>query len=308
MNIGSTVSPCIGQPNGGATVIANGGVPPYIYAWSNGQTGADANNLVAGNYFVTVTDSNGCSTTAPVFISSAAAPTVNIGSTVSPCIGQPNGSATVIANGGVPPYTYVWSTGQTGATANNLVAGNYTVTVSGNNGCTSIYSTELTETSVFTIDLQTNLEAGGLTCQSTANTMLGTPPFIYNWSNGQNEQTASNLSSGQFSVTVTDATGCTSVQTGSCLPVSTNDIDGLQAFSVRPNPASTNLLVHIRLTNQEHLRIRLFNAIGQNLFEAMHYADEIEENIDLIGIPSGCYLLQVSTQSGSKSELISIVR
>jgi photosystem II stability/assembly factor-like uncharacterized protein len=307
-SINNTVSPCTGFSNGSATVSASGGVLPYTYLWSNGQTEATANDLTAGNYAVTVTGNNGCTSTATATVSTAAAPTASINNTVSPCTGFSNGSATVSASGGVLPYTYLWSNGQTEATANDLTAGNYAVTVTGNNGCSIVSTAILINTPVFGIELLTNLEIGGLNCQSAANPLAGTPPFTYAWSNGQITQTANNLSSGQFTVTVTDATGCTSVQMGSCVPVSTDDIKGLELFSVRPNPASTNLVILIRLTHVEQVQIKLFNSLGQRLFESHYDSIEIEENIDLNGVPSGCYFLQVSTPSGNKSEVISVVR
>ena len=161
---------------------------------------------------------------------------------------------------------------------------------------------------IFTIELQTNLEAGGLSCQSSVNTFSGTSPFTFAWSNGLAGQSASNLTSGGFSVTVTDSTGCMTIQTGSCPPVSTDDIEGLELFSVRPNPANTYLLVQIRLTNREQVQIKLFNSLGQRLFESNHNSNDIEENIDLLDFPAGYYFLQVSTQSGSKTEVISVIR
>ncbi|MCC6768573.1 MAG: T9SS type A sorting domain-containing protein, partial [Bacteroidia bacterium] len=286
----------------------SGGVSPYTFIWSNGQTGATANNLVAGNYFVTVTGNNGCSSTATATISTAAAPTLSIGSTVSPCVGQATGIATVTASGGVSPYTFIWSNGQTGATANNLVAGNYFVTVTGNNGCTSNSTVILTDVPVFSVELTTNLEASGQTCQSNAVPQSGASPYTYLWSNGLTTQTASNLPSGQFSVSVTDASGCISIQTGSCMPVSANEIAGIEFFSITPNPAQSYLFIQIRLIQPEQLKMRFFNSIGQLLHENSYNSNIIDEVIDLNKYPSGCYFVQFTTHNGSKSEIITITR
>jgi hypothetical protein len=307
-NVSNMVSPCIGQSNGSATITASGGVSPYTYIWSNGQTGATANNLVAGNYFVTVTGNNGCSSTATATIGTAAAPTASIGSTISPCEGQSTGSATVMASGGVPPYTYLWSNGQTSNTATNLFSGNYAVTVTASNGCTSKSTAVLIDVPVFSVELTTNLEASGQTCQSGAAPQSGTSPYTYAWSNGQTTQTASSLPSGQFTVSVTDASGCISIQTGSCMPVSTNEIAGIEFFSITPNPAQSYLSIQIRLIQPEQLKMRFFNSIGQQFFENSYDTHVINEVLDLNQYPSGCYFIQFTTRNGSKSEIITIAR
>lgn len=259
---------------------------------------------------VSVNATNGCQTvTATTSINIAEAPNVSISSTVSPCVGQSNGSATVTASGGVPPYTYIWSNGQTGATADNLVAGNHFVTVTGNNGCSGNSTATLVDVPVFHIDLSTNVESSGQTCQSSAVPQSGISPFTYYWSNGQTTQTASGLPSGQlFSVTVTDASGCISSQSGSCMPVSTNEIEGIEFYSVKPNPANSYLSIQIRLRQPENLRIRFFNSIGQQLYESSFNSTDIDEVIDLNQYPTGCYFIQFTTRNGSKSEIITIAR
>ncbi len=121
--------------NGKATVNVLGGVAPYTYFWSNGATSATAHNLNVGNYTVTITDANNCKTTASVSITQPSALVITASSTNISCYGQNNGSATVSVTGGVAPYTYVWSNGQTGTTLSGLIPGTYVVTVIDANGC-----------------------------------------------------------------------------------------------------------------------------------------------------------------------------
>ncbi|MFN8397568.1 MAG: SprB repeat-containing protein [Bacteroidia bacterium] len=107
-----------GQNNGVASAVATGGNGNYIYNWSNGQTTAQAINLGAGSYTVTVTDAAGCTGTASVTINASSAPNSSISSPTNvSCFGQNNGSATVTATGGSAPYTYLWSNSNTTATA-----------------------------------------------------------------------------------------------------------------------------------------------------------------------------------------------
>ena len=103
--------------NGGSdgTVMANvsGGTAPYTYLWDNGQTTDSVYNLSAGDYNVTITDYNGCSSTSTATITEPIILTSSITSTndVS-CNGGSNGSAVVSASGGTAPYSYLWDNGQ----------------------------------------------------------------------------------------------------------------------------------------------------------------------------------------------------
>lgn len=138
INITQSNTSCNGGSDGSATASPTGGVAPFSYIWSNGQTSATAVNLSAGNYTVTVTDANGCSNTASVTIVQSVPPSVSafISGTIS-CDGACNGSLSASAVGGTPPYFYSWSGGYFGSTANNVCAGTYNVTVEDSKGCTA---------------------------------------------------------------------------------------------------------------------------------------------------------------------------
>src|SRR5690606_15436798 len=127
-------------------VTATGGVPPYDYVWSNGELGATASSLIAGTHYVIVTDANLCSDTAAVVISQpTAALSSNVVVTQYPmCFGDNSGSGYVAVSGGTPPYTYLWSTGNTIDTISGLISGNYIVNITDDNGCT------LTDTLILT--------------------------------------------------------------------------------------------------------------------------------------------------------------
>jgi hypothetical protein len=127
---------CAGAADGGATAFATGGTTPYTYLWSNAATTASITGVAAGTYTTTITDANGCTSTAAAAITEPAALTAS--ATATPTTGaMNNGTATVSAGGGTPSYTYVWSNGQTTATADGLAAGTYTSTVTDANGCTA---------------------------------------------------------------------------------------------------------------------------------------------------------------------------
>ncbi len=207
---------CNGATDGILTASATGGnAASYTYNWSNGQNGATINNLMAGTYTVTVTDANGCTTTNSEILTepSPIVTTINTIATIS-CNGGNNGALTVSATGGnATSYTYNWSNGLNGATIPNLTAGAYTVTVTDANGCTTTNSETLTEPTVVvpTISLVSPINCPNGSTGALSVTATGGNPnsYTYSWSNGQNGASIVNLMAGTYTVTATDASGCT---------------------------------------------------------------------------------------------------
>ncbi len=205
---------CNGNTDGSATVVASGGTPGYTYNWSpSGGTSATANSLSPGNYSCTITDLNGCTSTQTFLITqpislSATSSQINI-----LCNGGNNGSATVVANGGTPTYTYLWSpSGGNAATATALSAGNYTCTITDANGCSATSTFLITQPTTLTaISTQTNVNCnGGNNGSATVVASGGVAGYSYLWSpSGGTSATASSLSAGNYFCTVTDANGCT---------------------------------------------------------------------------------------------------
>jgi len=210
---------CNGGFDGSATVTAHGGTPSYSYVWSPvGGTNAIATGLAAGDYTVTVTDSRSCKTTAAITILQSSAFSVSITSNVNvSCFGGSNGSATVMANGGTGAgtYIYIWSSGETSETASNLSFGNYQVTVKDANGCEATASTLITQPNELTATINSsNVNCNG-GANGSANVVVngGVTNYTYNWApNGETISNITNLNSGDYSVTVTDANGCTIIK------------------------------------------------------------------------------------------------
>ncbi len=204
---------CNGGTNGSATVTATGGNAPYTYLWNpSGQTTATATGLSAGTYTITVTDINGCTGTTTVTISQPAGLNVTTTSTSATC-GKNNGTVTFTASGGTGPYTYLWSPGgQTTTTATGLSAGTYTVTVTDANGCNIFATATVANSSGITTSIinKTNVLCNGSnTGSATVGVSGGTLPYTYLWNpSGQTTATATGLSAGTYTVTVTDSNGC----------------------------------------------------------------------------------------------------
>jgi len=216
LNISTTTSSAnCGASNGSATVSVLNGVPPYTYQWlPNGGNNANANGLQAGVYTVNVTDASGCTAYQNVTIGSGAAPgNINMLSTNVSCFNGSNGTATVNANGGQQPYTYLWSNGATTQTIQNLTAGTYQVTVTTANGCVSNGSVTLTQPQapLSLVSSGTNVSCfGGNNGTSNVVSTGGTMPYSYSWNSNpiQTTATAIGLTANSYIVTVTDNNGC----------------------------------------------------------------------------------------------------
>lgn len=214
--------------NGTASVVASGGTPSYTYSWSNGQSTTTATGLSAGSYTITVTDNKGCTKTGVANISNTGSPTITVTSTTSvTCNGGNNGSASISASGGVSPYTYLWCNGQTTTNATGLSA-TCNITVTDAVGCASVTSVNISQPSALT----STISATSPTCNSgndgsaSVNVSGATPPYTYLWNASATTQNISGLIAGNYSVTITDANGCTKTST---------------ITVTQPNPVSVNI-------------------------------------------------------------------
>jgi gliding motility-associated-like protein len=201
-------------------VVASGGLQPFTYLWDSGETAQTANNLSFGLHYVTVTDANGCTVETFTVVPVVTLVTVDLEGSPLSCSGSNDGTISAIANGGTFPYNYTWSPANIDASnINNLAAGNYVVTVTDANGCTATDNISIGEPNPLVVDvLVTDANCwNSLDGTATANVVGGTPfvtgGYAYDWTNTQNVQTAVNLDEGTYFVTVTDANGCTAVDT-----------------------------------------------------------------------------------------------
>jgi hypothetical protein len=216
----TTTLPCIGQANG--TVTATSDYPVIDYLWSNGQTTSTATGLSAGTYTVTVTDDNGCSRTSSIILTEINGFTLSIFSTPN-CIGDNTHTGTAIVTPSVVgQYSYLWNNGQVTSVATGLFAGTYTVTVTNVNGCTKTATVIVNNSYAFSVSTTTTGDCTG-EATGTATAIANQPgPLSYLWSNGQTTQTATGLFAGTYTVTVTDANGCSNSAAATIVDLSAN--------------------------------------------------------------------------------------
>ncbi len=215
----STISSTISNTPAGCTSLGTaslttptGGTAPYAFNWGGGITSQNRTNLAVGTYNVTITDANGCVATRSTNVASTAITVTGSSSTTATTCGVSSGIATVNATNGAAPYTFVWSNGSVQQTATGLGAGSYNVTITDANGCTGVV-TNVTVANPAAPSLSvsgfTNVSCnGGNNGSVTVTASGGTAPYNFTWSNGAVGASATGLTAGSYTVTVTDAASC----------------------------------------------------------------------------------------------------
>lgn len=201
---------CRGESSGSVTLQIAGGQTPYQIAWSTGQSGTSLPNLPAGAYQVTIQDANACEVALNFTITQPAALGLTLTGTDPSCFGLNNGQVNALASGGLAPYSYVWSTGGTASSINQLGSGIYSLTLTDRNGCTLSRSDTLTQPAAVAISLVSQPESapGKKDGSVQATPSGGTGPYQYLWSTGSSASAIGGLPSGPYQVTVTDSKGC----------------------------------------------------------------------------------------------------
>ena len=204
----------VSQGSLNATVV--GGTQPYAYMWSNGVNTAENIGVAVGSYGLTVTDANGCTATSTAQISRQGILSVDaIVSQPISCHGFNDGAVAAQCPNGAEPIIYSWNTGNVSSEMYNLFDGTYMVTVTDFWGCTGRAGVNLV--SPQEMDLQE--VAVSPKCHNTADGMItvsaygGMAPYSYLWNTSASESEIANLNAGTYSLTVTDAAGCSLVRT-----------------------------------------------------------------------------------------------
>lgn len=212
--LATTITPtnitCNGLTNGSINITVTGGTTPFSYYWSNGATTQNISSLSVGSYSVTVTDNKLCTSVVSSNITQPSALTNSNTSQNVSCYGKSDGSIDLSVNGGTTPYTYVWSNGETTQDISSIFANTYSVSISDANNCMSNLSVSVSQPNSITYSVaKTNI-----TCYGYSNGAIdltvngGTSPFSYIWTGGETTQDISDIASGSYAVTVTDANNC----------------------------------------------------------------------------------------------------
>ncbi len=235
LDFNNTNTSCYGINDGAIDLTVSGGASPYTFLWSTGATIEDINGLAPGPYSVTVTDANSCSTTGSTTISSPSP--INVSEVISPptCVPGNDGAIDISVFGGTPPYTFAWSNGSTTEDISSLNTGTYSVTITDLNNCTAIKTYNLVNPLAPTVSALLESPSCFPGNDGSIDIIVsgGTMPFSYLWNDGDINEDRTNLSAGNYSVTVTDANNCSAVKENMILP--SNNPPSLSAISTKPS-------------------------------------------------------------------------
>ncbi len=213
---------CYGETTGNIQLTVVGGASPYSFLWSNNASSIDNMNIPAGNYSVQVVDNNNCTYTGLFEVDGPpSAIDFNYEIMSATCTGVPDGYIHGDVSGGVPPYSYSWSTGESSNELDFIVPEKYSLTVVDDLGCEQVNDFVVDATDTLKIEaFSPNLpEDFSVDCANDQYGIVGfkvldgTYPVNYSWSNGGYDSTIQNVGAGMYTVSVIDAMQCFVIDT-----------------------------------------------------------------------------------------------
>jgi SprB repeat len=283
--------------------IANHGGGSYTYLWSTGSTAPKISGVPAGVYTVTVnTDHPACFAIGMVEVLTTPLATLQLVNLDHvQCFGQTNGSISVAATTGTQPFRYRWNTSDTLNTLTQLAPGAYTVTLTDRYGCRdTIADLQITQPNALIMQAAVVHQTDTLMHNGSISLTIsgGTGAYIVAWSNGDTLTQIRNLSAGDYTVTITDAQGCT--QTASYTiealvgthPEAYTEV----AFTLQPNPVTS--LCSIYLTDIEQvvniaMDVHIIDQLGRIVYQTQMQPHTSTCKLDLTALPSAIYRVQV---------------
>lgn len=272
---------CNGDMDGVVTLTISGGTPAYTEDWGTD----DPNAIGAGTYNPTITDANGCVFVLPVTVTEPALITTAPVVTDVSCFGANDGAVALNVAGGTPTYTADWG----GNNPNLLGPGTYNPTITDANGCTGSATVTVTEPPALAISAVITNENAGTGSDGAIDITVtgGIPPYTFLWSNGATTEDIAGLDSGTYTVTVTDANGCT-INDSYYVNFSNVGISPWEAkgFKLYPNPA--NEQVTIQLAGNFIYELR--NDLGQIIYSGNGTDIEL---IEVSNLSDGIYFIRI---------------
>ncbi len=274
-----------GADNGSATVSPYGGSGPFLYAWANGDTSATISNVASGIYPVTVSDVNGCSSTATAIVDSSAIGNILINAdTSSFCVGS---GTSVCAPAGFNSYS--WSSGQTNSCIYVQQGGNYDVTVSDGGNCSAV-SNQISLMEIPGPPISISQSGDTLTCYN------GT---FYQWYfngakiTGATQDTFIARNPGDYSVIVTDSNGCSAESNGiQILSAGISALDKSNIIRIYPNPISQDKMTLEVNENLVGSKLEIYDTKGSVV--SQFTIENAKTEVDLT-LESGVYILRISS-------------
>ena len=294
---------CAGDSNGSISISGSGGSGILSYTWSNSDTLNQVSNLPKGAYYVTVSDTLGCSNFGSYTIDDISKPfAIDLLEEGVNCFGENTGKLHVLIQGGSPPFDYVWTPAQSGTDEIiDLPTGEYAVSVSDNENCQKEASASIVTQPKFFMVIDSLFADSSNNGQNDAGIFLsvfgGTPPYRYDWSNGFTGQDLEQVDTGFYSINIKDQFGCSlyfeKYLSNDPLGITTNAFEA--ALTVFPNPvlADQTFTISGLCTSDTY---KLWDLHGRVL-----KSGECRDNSKQLRLKNpGIYILDVSDNSGER--------
>lgn len=284
VSLSGTAPSCDVCMDGILVAASIGGATPLEYEWNTGATDSLITGLGPGLYCVTVTDGLGCTGTACTLYFPENPLQADLAITDEGCLGASDGTASLILSEGLPPYSIQWSLpGETGLAVDSLSPGNYFVVVSDLAGDTLVLAFEILPGAFLTLEAEVDNAICGNSAGSIDLTVQGgTPPYTYEWSDPGigNEEDPSGLPSGNYSVTVTDQSGCTATLETMVGDDGVLEISGSVTGNACTDSATAVLAISI--------------SGGSGIYSANWTPDQYDGLFTLTGLSAGTYAVTVT--------------
>jgi gliding motility-associated-like protein len=297
--------------NGAILIDVAGGSAPYTYQWSQGSATVNLIDVPHGVYALEVTDMNGCSVYFEDTIQSLN--NLNAYSVINnaACFGDSNGEIDIFVRTGSGPFIFEWSDGSTGAINDSLAAGDYSVLITDIYGCQAIVTASITQPDSMTLHLGSPMFTGGYNVSSTggmdgsitATVNGGTSPYAYLWSNGETSPSIHDLSSGIYSVIVTDENGCPIY--GTIRLSEPGVLEMPNGFSPNGDADNEYFVIHgLDAYPENHFVV--YNRWGNIVYEKSNYENEWH-GVNKTGevLPDGTYFVILTVTSGGEEKSLS---
>lgn len=216
------------------------------------------------------------------------------------CYGEASGAVSLKVEGGTGEYQYDWSNDSTLSVISNLIADQYSVKITDENGCTLTKEFEILEPSKIELKDQilTNSDENKSNGAIDIDVDGGNSPYTFLWSNGDETEDVTDLDPGEYKVIVTDANNC-KVEFGPFkieTIISVDKINDLVYLNILPNPVSDNIYIDAQFGKKKDFNISIINKLGVEVSSIQRRGMKIDDVLNVSDYPAGLYFIVIKTE------------
>jgi hypothetical protein len=286
---------CYNDSDGFVELFPGGGTQPYSFSWNTGDSLNQLSGLKAGKYSCVVTDSNNCVDTVNIEILEPAKIIVITEIKNVSCFEGTDGFIKLSVNGGIQPYQYLWTSGDTIADITNQPAGIYGCMVTDSNQCNDSIHIALRQPDSIVINFEKADDNGSCNGYATALVSGGVLPYNYLWTPGSAiDSFIHNLCAGVYHLEIIDSNGCMAEDSVIIdLRVGIANYSGAEGIFMYPNPAEDYFQIHIAKIFWQNFDLVIYSSKGNEVINKKGVKQD--ERIDISAFDGGIYLVKVIT-------------